>query len=38
MNEQKPNRLKSWQGWLLFGAALVIVFLLGLFAASVTER
>lgn len=38
MNEQKPKRLKSWQGWLLFGATLVIVFLLGLFAASVTER
>ena len=38
MNEQKPKRLKSWQGWLLFGAVLVIVFLLGLLAASVTER
>lgn len=38
MNEQKPKRQKSWQGWLLFGAVLVIVFLLGLFAASVTER
>lgn len=30
MNEQKPKRLKGWQGWLLFGATLVIVFLLGL--------
>lgn len=38
MNEQKPKRLKSWQGWLLFGAVLVVVFLLGLLAASVTER
>ncbi|CCY09068.1 nitrite reductase [Porphyromonas sp. CAG:1061] len=32
------RRLKPWLGWLLFGGALVIVFLLGLLAASVTER
>jgi nitrite reductase (cytochrome c-552) len=32
------KKLKSWQGWLLFAGAMVIVFLLGLFAASVTER
>ena len=32
------RKLKPWLGWLLFGGALVIVFLLGLLAASVTER
>jgi nitrite reductase (cytochrome c-552) len=32
------KKLKSWQGWLLFIAALVIVFILGLLAASITER
>ena len=32
------KRLKSWQGWLLFLAAMVIVFILGLLAASITER
>jgi len=32
------KKLKSWQGWLLFAATLVVVFVLGLIAASVTER
>lgn len=32
------KKLKPWLGWLLFGGALVAVFLLGLLAASVTER
>ena len=32
------KKLKSWQGWLLFIAAMVIVFILGILAASVTER
>ncbi|MCL1932879.1 MAG: ammonia-forming cytochrome c nitrite reductase [Candidatus Azobacteroides sp.] len=29
---------KSWQGWLLFIVAMVVVFILGLIAASITER
>ena len=32
------KRLKSWQGWLLFIATIVVVFILGMIAASVTER
>ena len=32
------KKLKSWQGWLLFATAMVIVFILGLVAAAVTER
>ncbi|WP_329905088.1 ammonia-forming cytochrome c nitrite reductase [Porphyromonas pogonae] len=36
MNEKKS--LKTWQGWLLFGVSMVVVFCLGLLAASVTER
>ena len=36
MTEYK--KLKSWQGWLLFAACMVVVFCLGLLAASVTER
>ena len=32
------NKLKSWQGWLLFLGTMVVVFLLGMIAASVTER
>ncbi|MDO5035610.1 MAG: ammonia-forming cytochrome c nitrite reductase [Porphyromonas sp.] len=35
---EKQRKLKPWVGWLLFGGALVVVFLLGLMAASVTER
>ncbi|MBN2480359.1 MAG: ammonia-forming cytochrome c nitrite reductase [Bacteroidales bacterium] len=29
---------KSWLGWLLFGATIVVVFLLGLLASSIIER
>ena len=32
------KRLKSWQGWLLFGGTMVVVFVLGMIAASVNER
>jgi nitrite reductase (cytochrome c-552) len=32
------KKLKSWQGWLLFVATMVIVFVLGIIAASITER
>lgn len=32
------KKLKSWQGWLLFLATIVIVFVLGMLASSVTER
>ena len=32
------KKLKSWQGWLLFIVAMVVVFILGLLAASVTQR
>ncbi len=30
--------LKKWQGWLLFGGAMVIVFVLGLLCSSMLER
>ncbi|MDO4695524.1 ammonia-forming cytochrome c nitrite reductase [Porphyromonas sp.] len=36
--KENQKRLKSWQGWLLFGAIAVVVFLLGMLAASITER
>lgn len=32
------KKLKSWQGWLLFGGTMVVVFVLGMIAASVNER
>lgn len=32
------KQLKKWQGWLLFGAALVVVFLLGLLVSSLVSR
>jgi nitrite reductase (cytochrome c-552) len=32
------KKLKSWQGWLLFAGTMVVVFILGIIAASVTER
>ena len=32
------KKLKSWQGWLLFLATMVVVFILGLLASSVMER
>ncbi len=32
------RQLKKWQGWLLFGGSLVVVFLLGLLCSSLLER
>ena len=32
------KQLKKWQGWLLFGGALAIVFVLGLLCSSLLER
>ena len=32
------RQLKKWQGWLLFGGSMVVVFLLGLLVSSLMER
>ena len=32
------KQLKRWQGWLLFGGAMVVVFVLGLITSSLMER
>ncbi len=32
------KKLKSWQGWLLFGGSMVVVFVLGLLVSSLMER
>ncbi|MCR4766022.1 MAG: ammonia-forming cytochrome c nitrite reductase [Bacteroidaceae bacterium] len=32
------KELKKWQGWLLFGGSMVVVFLLGLLVSSLMER
>ena len=32
------KQLKKWQGWLLFGGAMVVVFILGLICSSLLER
>ena len=32
------KKLKAWQGWLLFGGAMVVVFVLGLVVSSLMER
>ena len=32
------KKLKSWQGWLLFGGSMVVVFVLGLCVSALTER
>ena len=32
------KKLKSWQGWLLFGGTMVVVFVLGMIAASVQRE
>lgn len=32
------NKLKSWQGWLLFGGAMAVVFCLGLIVSALSER
>ena len=31
------KKLKSWQGWLLFGGTMVVVFVLGLLGGCVYE-
>ncbi len=36
--ERKSNRMKPWVGWLLFFVTLGVVFLLGMLAASITQR
>ena len=32
------KKLKSWQGWLLFCGAMVVVFVLGLVVSALMER
>lgn len=32
------KKLKSWQGWLLFGGTMIVVFVLGVLAVSINER
>ncbi len=32
------KQLKKWQGWLLFGGSMLIVFILGLLVSSLMER
>ena len=32
------QQLKRWQGWLLFGGSMVLVFILGLVVSSLLER
>ena len=32
------KKLKSWQGWLLFGGSMVVVFELGLCVSALMER
>ena len=32
------KQLKRWQGWLLFGGSMVVVFVLGLIVSSLLER
>ena len=32
------KKLKSWQGWLLFGGSMVVVFVLGLCVSALMER
>ena len=32
------KRLKKWQGWILFGGSMIVVFLLGLLVSSLMER
>lgn len=38
MNTKKERKLKPWLGWLIFFVTLGAVFLLGMLAASITER
>lgn len=37
-NKQEKNRMKPWVGWLLFFVTIGVVFLLGMLAASITQR
>ncbi|MBN1589428.1 MAG: ammonia-forming cytochrome c nitrite reductase subunit c552 [Pirellulales bacterium] len=37
-NRTTPQPSAAWRGWLLFGAALIATFLLGLLAASILQR
>jgi len=37
-NQEVKSTRKPWLNWLLFSATVVVVFLLGLFASSITER
>ena len=32
------HNFKSWQGWLLFGASMAVVFCLGLAVSALSER
>jgi len=32
------KQLKKWQGWLLFGGAMFIIFVLGMLCSSMLER
>ncbi len=32
------KKLKSWQGWLLFGGTMAVVFILGIVVSSLMER
>ena len=38
MNTKKERKMKPWMGWLIFFVTLGAVFLLGMLAASITER
>ncbi len=37
-SKQEKNKMKPWVGWLLFFVTIGVVFLLGMLAASITER
>ena len=37
-SKQEKNKMKPWVGWLLFLVTIGVVFLLGMLAASITER
>ena len=32
------KKIKAWQGWLLFAGSMIVVFVLGMLAASINER
>ena len=37
-SKQENNKMKPWVGWLLFFVTIGVVFLLGMLAASITQR